>query len=394
MNMKITVVGIGYVGLANAVMLSLNHEVTILDINESKVEMINNRISPISDSLIELVFKEKCYRLNATTDKVSAYKDAELIIIATPTDYDESKKSFNTESVTNVVNDILNVQKHCKILIKSTIPVGFTKQLITQTCYDNIYFSPEFLKEGNALNDCLNPSRIIVGFEVNYDEANSIAELLKEGVYNKDVPILITGTSEAEAIKLFSNAYLASRIAFFNELDTFAESKCLNSKDIISGVCSDPRIGNYYNNPSFGYGGYCLPKDTKQLSSNFHNIPNEIISSVVSSNETRINFISRSIINKINKNQTVGVYRLTMKTNSDNYRNSSILKVIENLIDNGINVIIYEPICHEEMLFGSKIIKDLREFKQKSDLIIANRYSKEIEDIKDKLYSRDIFHID
>lgn len=392
--MKITVVGIGYVGLANAVMLSLKHEVTLLDINESKVEMINNRISPISDSLIELVFKEKSYRLNATTDKVSAYKDAEIVIIATPTDYDESKKSFNTESVKNVVNDILNIQKHCKILIKSTIPVGFTKQLITQTCFDDIYFSPEFLKEGNALNDCLNPSRIIVGFEVNYDDAVLIADLLKESVYNKDVPVLITGCSEAEAIKLFSNAYLASRISFFNELDTFSESKGLNSKDIISGVSSDPRIGNYYNNPSFGYGGYCLPKDTKQLSSNFHNIPNEIISSVVSSNETRIDFISNSILKRITNKDTVGVYRLTMKTNSDNYRNSSVLKVIKNLVNSGVNVIIYEPICKEETVLGCKIVNDIAKFKENSTLIIANRFNKEIEDVKDKVYSRDIFHID
>lgn len=387
--MKIAVVGAGYVGLSLGVLLSQNDEVVVLDINDRKVEMINKRKSPIKDPDIEDFLKNKPLNIKATTDKETAYKDADFIIIATPTDYDHGKGSFDTSSVEQVIKDSLNYNEEALIVVKSTVPVGFTENMRKRFGTNRIVFSPEFLREGKALYDNLYPSRIVVGDKT--EKAKIFARLLLRGAVKKDVPVLLTDSSEAEAIKLFSNAYLAMRVAFFNELDTFAELKGLNTKEILEGVCLEPRIGNFYNNPSFGYGGYCLPKDTSQLASQFNGIPHEIITAIVKSNQTRKQHIANMVLEKNPK--TVGVYRLTMKKDSDNFRTSSILDVIDMLKEQGnMDIIIYEPLLEDKNFEGIPVINDVEEFKRKSDLILANRKLPELKDVEDKVYTKDLFN--
>ena len=389
--MKIAVAGTGYVGLSLATLLSVKNEVVALDVIEEKVDMINNRISPIKDEHIEKYFKEKDLNLRATLDYREAFSDAKYVIISTPTNYDEELNYFDTSSVEDIIEKVLSMgQKDCTMIIKSTIPVGFVESMKEKYHIDNLMFSPEFLREGRALYDNLYPSRIIVGGK--NEEAKIFANLLADAALKEDIPILFMNSTEAEAVKLFANTYLALRVAYFNELDTYAEIKGLDTKSIIDGVSLDPRIGNHYNNPSFGYGGYCLPKDTKQLLANYKDVPENLIEAIIKSNQTRKEHIVNMIMNK--KPKTVGVYRLTMKTNSDNFRASAIQDIILNLKSKKINIVIYEPTLKSDVFEECKVIKDFNEFKIISDVILANRQEKILDDIKDKIYTRDIYNRD
>ncbi len=385
--MKIAVAGTGYVGLSIAILLSQHNEVMAYDILPQKVEMLNNKISPIKDKEIEEYLKTKQLNLHATVDYQGAFKDADYVIISTPTNYDDKTNYFDTSSVEDIIQKVISINPHAIMVVKSTIPVGFIEEMKKKYQIDNIFFSPEFLREGKALYDNLYPSRIIVGEKS--ERASLFANLLKEGALKEDIPIKFMNSKEAEAVKLFANTYLALRVSYFNELDTYAELKGLDTADIIDGVCLDPRIGKYYNNPSFGYGGYCLPKDTKQLLANYRNIPENLIEAIVNSNETRKKHIASMILKRMPK--TVGIYRLTMKTNSDNFRSSAIQDIIKLLKDAKINVIIYEPTLSTDFFDDCPIISNLDKFKEESDIIVANRIDDYLEDVQYKIYTRDIY---